>query len=100
MLLFSAVWVTTAQVSDNAAAERYIIESEKQWDVSNTNRDTGIVERVLAEDCMGVAPDASFCNKAQAVQETREHKGEFISNHVNSVKVRCHAGKRNVGEGT
>jgi hypothetical protein len=46
-----------ALVAENAGqkdAEAYIIESERQWAESVANGDSGVVERILADDFVGV----------------------------------------------
>jgi hypothetical protein len=37
---------------------------------------------------VGVDPDGSFYDKAKEIADTRESPKEFISNHLNEVKVR------------
>jgi len=41
---------------DQKEAERYIIESERQWAESVATGDTTVIERVLADDFVGVDP--------------------------------------------
>jgi ketosteroid isomerase-like protein len=63
-------------------------ESESQWAESVANGDASVVERILADDFLGVDPDGNFYEKAKMVADTREAPKEFISNHLNDVKVR------------
>jgi len=77
-----------AQQSSTADVERYIRESERQWAESVANGDASVVERILADDFLGVDPDGSFYEKAKMVADTREAPKEFISNRLNDVKVR------------
>jgi len=37
-------------------AERYIIESERQWAESVASGDTAVIQRILADDFVGVDP--------------------------------------------
>jgi ketosteroid isomerase-like protein len=83
-----ALFATQAQDADRAKVEKYIIESEAQWAEADVKGDTAAVERIVADDFVGVAPDGSFYDKAAAIVETREAKGNTLSNHVNEVKVR------------
>ncbi len=76
------------QETSTAEAERYIKESERLWAESVANGDASVVERILAEDYIGVDPDGGFYDKAKMVSGTREAPKEFISNHLNEVKVR------------
>ncbi len=59
----AATFAVRAQDSANAEAERYIKESERQWAQSLASGDSSIVERILAEDFVGVDPDGSQYNK-------------------------------------
>jgi ketosteroid isomerase-like protein len=88
-----------AQQSDTAAAERYIKESEKQWAESVTNGDASVVERILADDFIGVDPDGNLYEKAKMVADTREAPKEFISNHLTEVKVRFFGDNTAVAQG-
>jgi ketosteroid isomerase-like protein len=83
-----AIWAARAQQSNTVEAERYIKESESQWAESVANGDASLVERILADDFLGVDPDGNLYDKAKMVADTREAPKEFISNHLNDVKVR------------
>ena len=82
------IWAASAQQSSTAEAERYIVESERQWAESVANGDASVVERILADDFLGVDPDGNLYEKAKMVAYMREAPKEFISNHLNDVKVR------------
>ena len=83
-----AISSARAQQSNIAETERYIIESERQWAESVANGDASVVERILADDFLGVDPDGNLYEKAKMVADTREAPKEFTSNHLNDVKVR------------
>ncbi len=51
-------------------------------------RDTAAIERILADDFLGVAPDGSFYDKAKEIANVRGSKGNTIANYLNEVKVR------------
>ena len=88
LALVCAIWAARAQQSNTAETERYIRESESQWAESVANGDTSVVERILADDFLGVDPDGNLYEKAKMVADTREAPKEFISNHLNDVKIR------------
>jgi ketosteroid isomerase-like protein len=73
---------------DHREVERYIIESERQWAESVATGDTSTVERILADDFVGVDPKGRFYDKTQMVSDTREAPKYFLSNHANDIKVR------------
>ena len=76
------------QQDDQKKTERYIIESELQWAESVASGDTGPVERILANDFLGVDPKGNLYDKAKMISDTREAPKFFISNRLNRVKVR------------
>ncbi len=94
-----SVQAARAQQSGTADVERYIRESERQWAETVFNGDTSVVERILADDFLGVDPDGKFYEKAKMVADTREAPKEFISNRLNDVKVRFFGGITAVAQG-
>lgn len=71
-----------------AESERYITESERQWAESVATGDTSAIERILAEDFIGVSPEGEFYDKKKMVTDTKSAPQVFVSNHLNDVKVR------------
>ena len=69
-------------------AEKYIVESERQWAESVATGDTSALDRILADDFVGVDPKGKSYKKAEMIAETRNAPKYFISNHLNEVKVR------------
>jgi len=94
-----AISAARAQQSDTAEAERYIKESEKQWAESVFSGDVSVIERILADDFLGVDPDGNLYEKAKMVAFTREAPKEFISNHLTEVKVRFFGDNTAVAQG-
>ena len=74
--------------NDQKEAERYIAESERQWAESVATGDASIVERILANDFLGVDPKGRIYDKAKMIADTRDAGQYFASNHLNEVKVR------------
>ena len=77
-----------AQGVSQKDAERYIIQSERQWAESLATGDAGIVRKILADDFVGIAPDGTLYNKNKEIADTPERPKEFLSNRLNEVKVR------------
>ena len=73
---------------DQKEAERYIIESERQWAESVASGDSTAVQRILADDFVGVDPKGRQYDKSGMVADTRNAPKYFVSNHLNGVKVR------------
>jgi ketosteroid isomerase-like protein len=86
--LFFAAIAFPRQGSGEKEPERYIIESERQWAESVASGDSSLVERILADDFLGVDTDGSLYDKKKAVADTPSSAKEFVSNHLNDVKVR------------
>jgi uncharacterized protein with LGFP repeats len=78
----------TSITIDYKKAEDFIKESEKQWAESVTSGDSTVIERILADDFIGVDPEGNQYNKQQMVHDTRSAPKYFKSNHLNDVKVR------------
>ena len=77
-----------AQENGQKDAEKYIVESERQWAAAVASGDATKVEPLLADDFRGVDTDGTLYDKAKAVADTREGPKEFLSNHLNEAKVR------------
>lgn len=87
-VLICAFCAARAQQSSTAEAEQYIKECERQWAESTASGDVSQVKQFVADDFVGVDPDGSFYDKAKAISETVEGPKEFVSNHLDDVKVR------------
>ena len=74
--------------NDQKEAERYIVESERQWAESVATGDPSVVERILADDFLGVDPKGRLYDKAKMIADTRNAQQYFVSNRLNEVKVR------------
>lgn len=68
--------------------ERYILQSERQWAESVATGDTSAIERILADDFVGVDPKGRLYNKQQMVADTRNATKYYVSNRLNDVRVR------------
>ena len=74
--------------TDQKEIERYIVESERQWAESVATGDTSAIERILADDFIGVDPKGRLYIKQQMIDETSNAPKYFVSNRLNDVKVR------------
>src|SRR5205823_10282198 len=81
----------TAIGKKDAAALRYICDSERGWAESVATGDTGTVKRILADDFIGVDPKGPLYRKAEMVADTAKSPQYFVSNRVNDVIVRFYA---------
>jgi ketosteroid isomerase-like protein len=88
-----------AKYSDQKEDELYIRDSERQWAESVASGDASVVERILANDFIGVDPHGQTYNKAKMIANTREGPKFFVSNQLNGVKIRFY-GDTAVAQGT
>ena len=84
---------------DQKETERYIVESERQWAESVATGDTSAIDRILADDFIGVDPQGHLYNKQRMIDETRNAPKHFVSNRLNDVKVRFY-GNTAVAQGS
>ena len=83
---------------DQKEVERYIVESERLWAESVATGDTSAIERILADDFIGVDPKGRLYTKQQMIGDTPNAPKHFVSNRLNDVKVRFY-GKTAVAQG-
>ena len=88
LLLVCLAVCACTQKRDYREAERYIVESERLWAESVATGDASTVERILADDFVGVDPKGKLYKKAEMVADTRNAPKYFVSNRLNDVKVR------------
>ena len=77
-----------AKHSDQKEDELYIRDSERQWAESVASGDASVVERILANDFIGVDPHGQLYDKTKMISDTREGAKFFASNSLNEVKIR------------
>ena len=88
-VLLLAMSLALAQSSDDHASERvYIRQAESDWAESVVTNDVSVLERILADDLVGVDIDGSHYSKEDAIKDFRKHSSDFVSNHLNGVEIR------------
>jgi hypothetical protein len=82
--------LATAGCYSQSAARRYIEDAEKQWAESVPTNDASVLKRILADDFVWVYPSDGrlLWSKAETIADAEAGPGDFVSNHVNEVKVR------------
>lgn len=73
---------------DQKEAERYIRECESQWAESVADGDSSVIEKILADDFVGVDIKGQNYDKTKMIRETADGPKYFVSNHLNDVKIR------------
>lgn len=87
VLLCTAVVVVRGQQSSREV-ENYIKLSEQQWAEASMKRDTATVERILADDFVGLDPVGTFFRKAEELASVSKNEGNYVSAKGNDVEVR------------
>ena len=80
--------VALAQSSGTAADRAYIEKAESDWAETVATHDCSVLERILADDFVGVDVDGSQYDKAAAMKSCKSPESKFASNHLDSVKIR------------
>jgi ketosteroid isomerase-like protein len=89
VLLGTSVVVVRGQQSTQAT-ENYIKLSEQQWAEASMKRDTATVERILADDFVGLDPLGSFFQKAEELASVSKNVGDYVFAEGNDVNVRVY----------
>jgi len=89
LLVTSLAQVQSTSKSDDHASDRaYIRQSESDWAESVVTNDVSVLERILADDFVGVEIDGSHYSKAEAIKIYRTQPSEFVFNHLIEVEIR------------
>ncbi len=73
---------------DRVGAEADIREIEHRWAQVAVTGDPSVVERIFADDFLGVTPDGKQYTKREFIADTKANPLGFTSNELNEVKVR------------
>jgi hypothetical protein len=87
LLLFTS-FAHSQTTGDRASDKAYIRQAESDWAESVVPNDVSVLERILADDFVGVDIDGSHYSKGDAIKDFRTHPSEFVSNHLNEVEIR------------
>jgi len=93
--IYSALIIATllsasafTQNDDQASDRAYIHQAESDWAESAANQDCGAMERILADDFVGVGVDGTHYTKVEAVNHCKTHESNFEFNHLKKVDIR------------
>ncbi|MFL6514243.1 MAG: DUF4440 domain-containing protein [Chthoniobacterales bacterium] len=90
---------STPAPTDQTQADQYIRKSESEWAESVASGDATVLERILADDFVGVDTSGKSYDKAAELSNTGEGPKHFASNHLNDVKIRFY-GNTAVAQGS
>lgn len=84
----SAIEAQASNKSNQQEAEAYIRQSEAEWAESVASGNVSTLDRILADDFVGVDTKGKTYNKATEIGNTREGPKHFASNLLDHVKIR------------
>lgn len=84
---------------ERSEVEQLIRDSERAWAESVASGDPSTLEKILADDFVGVDPKGVFYGKAEMIADTRNAPKHFVSNHLNEVRVRFFGSDTAVAQG-
>lgn len=88
-----------AQSSTQKSAEAYIKQSEELWAAASAKQDTATVQRILAEDFVGVDTQGNFFAKKEELDAVGKNEGGYVEGKVGELKVRFY-GEAAVAQGS
>jgi hypothetical protein len=69
----------TPQRPSEAETEAYLSESEQEWAALATKKDPSVLERILADDYVGVSGSGETFNKSQEIKDESEQPDTYIT---------------------
>jgi len=78
-VLFGTSLVVVRGQQSTQDAENYIKLSEQQWAEASMKRDTATVERIIADDFIGLDPLGAFFRKSEELDSVSKNAGDYIS---------------------
>ncbi len=75
-------------MSDEARSEQYILDGSRQWAEALASGNVVDVERIVADDFVGVDPLGNVYDKAALIENARAGPKQFALNEIGQVTVR------------
>jgi len=88
LVLLLIVRGALAQSTGTVADRAYIEKAESDWAETVATHDCSVLERILADDLVGVDVNGSTYTKAANVNTCKTQTSSFASNHLDEVKIR------------
>ena len=76
------------QADDRAADRAYIQKAESDWAETVATHDCSVLDRILAEDFVGVDVDGSHYTKKGSLRACKTEPSKFAFNHLKDVQIR------------
>ncbi len=76
--------------SDKNSPEQILNQMEQDWSQADVQRDAAALNRILAEDWIGIDFEGTVLNKAQALEGIRSASGSLQSTVLRDMKIRVY----------
>ena len=75
-------------IFEPAQAEVQIRDIEREWSQVGVTADAAAVERLLADDFLGIGPDGTTYTKPALVDDLRDHPAPLSTSQIDEIRVR------------
>jgi ketosteroid isomerase-like protein len=90
-LMFAAAAALLGQAqSDKNAIEQTLVQMEHDWSQADTQKDAAALDRILADDWIGIDFEGTVLTKSQALQGIRSDSTVLESTVLGDIKVRIY----------
>lgn len=90
LLLAAAVALPGQAPNDNTSVEKTLIQMEHDWSQADTRKDTAALDRILADDWIGIDFEGTVLTKPQALRGIGSDSGSLESTVLSDIKVRVY----------
>ena len=88
LTLLLVAHLMSAQTNERSEDRTYIQKAESEWAESVTNHDCAVLERILADEFVGVDVDGTHYSKADTANDCKTKPSKFEFNHLDKVEIR------------
>jgi ketosteroid isomerase-like protein len=90
LLLLTTTMLFGQSKKDKNSAEQTLIQLENDWSQADLKRDAAALDRILAEDWIGIDFEGAVLSKAQALKGIDSGSGSLQSTVLRDMKVRVY----------
>lgn len=91
LLLLTTTTLFGQSKKDKSSAEQALIQLENDWSQADLKRDAAALDRILAEDWIGIDFEGAVLSKAQALKGIDSGSGLLQSTVLRDMKVRVYS---------
>jgi ketosteroid isomerase-like protein len=90
LLLAATISLPGQAQSDKNAVEQTLIQIEHDWSQADTKKDAAALNRILAEDWIGIDFEGTVLTKSQALKDINSGSASLESTVLSDMKVRIY----------